>query len=320
MQYTDYYEVLGVKRDASQDDIKRAYRTLARKYHPDVSTEADAATRFGQIGEAWEVLQDPEKRAAYDELGANWQAGQDFKPPPDWNQGWEFRGDGEFDGFDSGHFSDFFETLFGNTGGRDSSRAQRPFNSAGEDHHAKIIIDLENSYSGSTRGITLRAAEYSKNGQVETKERTLNIKIPKGVRQGQTIRLAGQGGPGFNGATPGDLYLEIEFNPHRYYRVEGADVYFDLPVTPWEAALGGKIKVNIPSGTVELKIPKNSVQGRTLRLKGHGLPAKKKGDFYVVLQISLPPADNEKSVSAYETMKNTFDYNPRAGLGGIDGT
>jgi curved DNA-binding protein len=315
MQYTDYYAALGIKRDADQEEIKRAYRKLARKYHPDVSTTTDNAARFNQIGEAWEVLQDPEKRAAYDELGANWQAGQDFRPPPDWNRGWEFRGDGGSEGFGASEFSDFFETLFGRTGGTDFSRAPKRSRGTGEDHHAKIIISLEDSYSGATRGITLRAAEYSRNGKIETKERTLNVKIPKGVRQGQTIRLAGQGGPGLGGASPGDLYLEIGINPHRYYRVEGSDVYLDLPIAPWEAALGDTVKVPIPSGVIDLKIPKGSEQGRVLRLKGRGLPAKKAGDFFVVIQISLPPADSKKAEAAYETLKNNFDFNPRAGLG-----
>lgn len=317
MQYTDYYEVLGLKRDATHDEIKRAYRNLARKYHPDVSSESDAAARFHDIGEAWEVLQDPEKRAAYDELGSNWQAGQDFKPPPDWNQGWEFSGAdfGRSDDFGSGDFSDFFEALFGRQGAEEFSRPRRPARGKGEDHHAKIAIDLDDSYQGATRGITLRVADYSEDGKIETRNRTLNVKIPKGVRQGQKIRLAGQGGPGFGGAPAGDLYLEMEFNRHRYYRVEGADVYLDLPVAPWEAALGAKVKIPTPSGLVDLKIPKGSVQGRTLRLKGRGLPSRKPGDLYVVLQITLPPADGEKAVAAYETMKRNFDFNPRTGLG-----
>lgn len=316
MQYTDYYEILGVKRDASQDEIKKSYRKLARKYHPDISTESDAATRFGQIGEAWEVLQDPEKRASYDELGSNWQAGQDFRPPPGWNAGREFRGGGVggSDGFDSSDFSDFFETLFGRAGG-DFGHTRRPSRTTGEDHHAKIVINLEDSYHGATRGITLRAAEYSETGRVETKERTLNVKIPKGVRQGQKIRLAGQGAPGLGGASSGDLYLEIDFNPHRHYRVEGADVYLDLPVAPWEAALGAKVKVPLPSGKIDLTIPEGSVQGRTLRLKGKGLPSKKEGDFYVVVHITLPPADSATSKEAYESMKDSFDFNPRSGLG-----
>ena len=331
MEYTDYYQVLGIGRDAKQDEIKKAYRKLARKYHPDVSKEPDAGAKFKEIGEAYAVLRDPEKRAAYDQLGANWQAGQDFRPPPDWNQGWEFRGGGKgyddgfgsgggAEGFDAGGFSDFFETLFGGGGrgfggGGGFGGAQGAYRARGEDHHAKIVIDLEDAYQGATRAITLRAADYADDGRVTTRERTLNVKIPKGIRQGQQIRLAGQGGPGMGGSDSGDLYLEVEFNPHRHYRVEGADVYLNLPVAPWEAALGAKITVPTPSGKVGLKVPKGSSQGRTLRLKGRGIPSKKVGDLYVVLQIALPAADSKKAKEAYEAMKSELDFNPRAGLG-----
>jgi curved DNA-binding protein len=325
MQYTDYYEVLGVGRDATQDEIKGAYRKLARKYHPDVSSEPDAVAKFKEVGEAYAVLRDPEKRAAYDQLGANWQAGQDFRPPPDWDAGWEFRGGeyGQDDGYgpggtgayDASQYSDFFETLFGGGAGGGFGGAQRAYRARGEDNHAKIVIDLEDAYRGASRAITLRAAEYADDGRVTTRERTLNVRIPQGIRQGQQIRLAGQGGPGAGGSPSGDLYLEVEFNPHRHYRVEGADVSLDLPVAPWEAALGAKIKVPTPSGTVSLKVPKNSAQGRTLRLKGRGIPSKKRGDLYVVLQITLPPADSKQAIEAYEAMKKSLDFNPRADMG-----
>jgi len=327
MQYTDYYEVLGVGRDATHDEIKKAYRKLARKYHPDVSKEPDAAAKFKEVGEAYAVLRDPEKRAAYDQLGANWKAGQDFRPPPDWGEGWEFRGGGfegaGFGGFggdygsaeyvDPNQFSDFFETLFGGRGGfRGEPRAYR---ARGEDAHAKIAIDLEDAYHGATRSISLRSAEYDEDGRVHTRTRTLNVKIPKGIRQGQQIRLAGQGGPGVGGSPAGDLYLEVEFNPHRHYRVDGADLFLDLPVTPWEAALGAKVKVPTPAGSLNVKIPKGSAQGRRLRLKGRGIPAKKPGDLYVVLQVALPPADSKKAEKVYEEMKKQLDFNPRVDMG-----
>jgi curved DNA-binding protein len=332
MEYTDYYGVLGVGRDATQDEIKKAYRKLARKYHPDVSSEPEASTRFKEIGEAYAVLRDPEKRAAYDQLGSNWQAGQDFRPPPDWNQGWEFRGGGHgghgddygsvggAEGFDASQFSDFFETLFGGGGrgfggGGGFGGAERAYRARGEDHRAKIVIDLEDAYQGANRAITLRSAEYDAEGRIRDRERTLNVKIPKGVRQGQQIRLAGQGGPGVGGSDSGDLYLEVEFNPHRHYRVEGADVYLDLPVAPWEAALGAKITVPTPSGKVGLKVPKGSGQGKKMRLKGRGIPSKKAGDLYVVLQLMLPPADGSDAEKAYEAFRDEFDFNPRAGLG-----
>jgi len=242
MEYADYYKVLGIGRDAKQDEIKKAYRKLARKHHPDVSSEPNAATKFKEVGEAYAVLRDPKKRAAYDQLGSNWQAGQDFRPPPDWNQGWEFRGGGYdsdeghgpgggTESFGANQFSDFFETLFGG-GGVGFGGPQRAYRARGEDHHAKIVIDLEDAFNGATRPITLGAAEYAADGRVGTRERTVNVKIPKGIRQGQQIRLSGQGGAGLGRSQSGDLYLEIEFNPHRHYRVEGADVYLDLAVAP----------------------------------------------------------------------------------------
>jgi len=320
MQYTDYYEVLGVPRDATQADIKRAYRKLAREHHPDVSDDADAAAKFKEVGEAYAVLKDPEKRAAYDQLGANWKAGQDFRPPPGWDAGFEYSGGfdpgvGGAGGVDPSQFSDFFETLFGGARGAGRGAGRGGFRARGGDHHAKIVVDLEDAYHGATRALTLRAAELTDDGHVTTKERTLNVRIPKGIRQGQQIRLAGQGEPGMGGAEAGDLYLEVEFSPNPRYRVERADVYMDLPVAPWEAALGASIRVPTPSGTVGLKVPAGSNPGRTLRLKGRGIPAKTPGDLYVVLQVVLPPADTKKARSAYEAMKKDLDFDPRPGWG-----
>ena len=319
MEYKDYYKIMGVARDATQDEIKRAYRKLARKYHPDVSKEADAEQKFKEVGEAYEVLKDPEKRAAYDQLGANWQAGQDFRPPPGWDAGFEFSGGG-YTGADSAAFSDFFESLFGQRGGfrgagMGAGMGGGGFHMRGEDHHAKILIDLEDAYKGSTRTLSLRVPEVDAQGHVRTRERTLNVRIPKGIRQGQQIRLAGQGAPGVGSGAQGDLYLEVEFNPHSLYRVEGRDVYLDLPLAPWEAALGAKVKVPTPDGAVDLSIPPNSKAGRKLRLKGRGIPGKSPGDFYVVLQIALPPADTEKARELYKKMQQELAFNPRAGLG-----
>ena len=278
-----------------------------------MSDEADADTKFKQIGEAHEVLKDTEKRAAYDQLGANWQAGQDFSPPPDWNEG--LRTDGGQVHVDPEQFSDFFATLFGGARAGGGASARGPFRARGEDQHARIVIDLEDSYQGATRALKFRAVEFTDDGQLSPRERTLNVRIPKGVRQGQQIRLAGQGGPGLGGAEPGDLYLEVEFRPHPLYRVDRADVYLDLPVAPWEAALGASISVPTPSGRVDLKIPASSAQGRKLRLRGRGIPSKKAGDLYVVLQIALPPADSEESRRAYEQMRDELTFDPRAGLG-----
>jgi curved DNA-binding protein len=309
MEFKDYYGVMGVARDATQDEIKRAYRKLARKYHPDVSKEPDAEARFKELGEAYEVLRDPEKRAAYDQLGANWKAGQEFRPPPDWDAGFEFSG-----GYrDTGAFSDFFESLFGRAG---AHHAGGPgFSARGEDHHARILIDLEDAFHGATRTITLHAPQIDAQGHVRTRERTLHVRIPRGIRQGQHIRLAGQGTPGFGGGGAGDLYLDVEFKPHRLYRVEGRDLYLELPLAPWEAALGARVKVPTPEGIVDLTIPAGSTAGRKLRLKGRGIPGKSPGDLYVVLQIALPPAESENARRIYRTMEQEMAFNPRTGLG-----
>lgn len=314
MEYKDYYKIMGLAREASQDDIKRSYRKLARKYHPDVSKEADAEAKFKELGEAYEVLKDPEKRAAYDQLGANWQAGQDFRPPPNWAEGFEFSGGG-FTSGDAGAFSDFFEQLFGKAGFHTSGKATRGGPAGGQDSHAKIHINLEDSFLGATRGITLSAPEMDAQGHVQVKHRTLNIKIPKGIKEGQHIRLTGQGHPGEGGGKTGDLFLEIAFNKHPFYRVSEADIYLDLPVSPWEVALGTKIKVPTPEGSVDLKIPPNSKQGSKLRLKGRGLPGQVPGDLYVVLQITLPPAETEKAKAAYQKLQQELDFNPRKSLG-----
>jgi curved DNA-binding protein len=316
MQYKDYYKIMSLSRDASQDEIKRAYRKLARKYHPDVSKEADAEAKFKELGEAYEVLKDPEKRAAYNQLGANWKSGQDFKPPPNWDEGFEFKGGG-FTGGDAGDFSDFFEQMFGRAGfqsaytGRQAGEHLR-----GQDSHAKIHIDLEDSYRGATRNISLSTPEMNAQGQLQVKHRSLNVKIPKGVKPGQHIKLAGQGNPGLGSGQAGDLFLEIAFNNHPLYRVSETDVYLDLPVTPWEAALGAKIKVPTPEGSVDLKIPPNSRQGSKLRLAGRGLPTKVPGDFFVMLQIVLPPANTEQAKEVYQNMQQALDFNPRQFMGG----
>ena len=311
MEFKDYYDIIGVKRGATQDEIKRAYRKLARKYHPDVSKEADAEQRFKEIGEAYEVLKDPEKRAAYDQLGANWQAGQDFRPPPDWDQGFEFHGGG-FTDADAAEFSDFFESLFGRGFGR---QGRREFHARGDNTFARISIDVEDAYDGATRAITLKHSELGADGRPRVRERTLNVRIPRGVRQGQHIRLAKQGGPGMGKGEAGDLFLEVEFKPHPLYRVEGTDVFVDLPVAPWEAALGATIQVPTPSGKVDMKIPPNSSAGRKLRLKGRGIPAKQPGDLYVVLKIVLPRADTEAARRAYAELEQVTQFKPRAGLG-----
>ena len=320
MQYKDYYETLGVPRTATQDDIKKSFRKLARKYHPDVSKLPDAEKRFKELNEANEVLKDPEKRAAYDQMGSNWKAGQEFSPPPNWDDGFEFRGGdaaGGAAGFDA---SDFFESLFGRRA-RGGGGPRRAASLQGEDHHAKVLIDLEDAFHGAERSVTLRAPKVAPDGRVSLEERRLDVHIPRGIRAGQHLRLAGQGAPGSGGAPAGDLYLEIEFKPHPRFRLDGSDVYVDLPLAPWEAALGATVEAPTPEGPVQLTIPKGSAAGRKLRLKGRGLPAAKAGntagDLYAVLTIALPPADPEKAREAYAAMASVFaDFDPRANRGG----
>ncbi len=318
MEFKDYYEIIGVKRDAAQNDIKRAYRKLARKYHPDVSKESNAEEKFKELGEAYEVLKDPEKRVAYDQLGADYKAGQNFNPPPDWNTGFEFNGGG-YTETNAAAFSDFFESLFGHdnkgAGSRQSHGREPQYHAPGEDHHAKILIELDDAFNGATRTITLQAPEINAQGHMLTRKRTLNVNIPKGVKQGQFIRLAGQGSPGSGKGKSGNLYLEINFKPHSFYHVEGKDIYLDLPVAPWEAALGTTVKTPTPEGTVDLKIPAGSTSGRKMRLKGRGIPAKVPGDLYVVLQLVLPPADTLQAEEFYRKMEQELAFKPRAGLG-----
>ncbi len=315
MEFKDYYRVMGVDRDATAAEIKGAYRKLARKYHPDVSKEADAEARFKEVGEAYAVLRDAEKRAAYDQLGADWKTGQEFRPPPDWDQGFEYHGG--MGAADASQFSDFFESLFGREGvkpGFDSPN-RRGFSARGEDTHAKILIDLDDAFKGSTRGFELKHTEVSADGRPQVKERKLNVQIPKGVRAGQHIRLAKQGAPGVGGGEAGDLYLEVGFKPHPYYHADGKDIYLDLPVSPWEAALGANIEVPTPGGAVNLKIPPKSQTGSRLRLKGRGLPGNDVGDLFVVLKIVVPTADSEDDRAAYRAYADAFDFDPRRAMG-----
>ena len=321
MEFKDYYEVLGVKRDATADEIKKSYRKLARKYHPDLSKEPDAEARMKELNEAHAVLSDPEKRAAYDNVGKGFQAGQEFRPPPNWDAGFEFTGGG-FSGAEGADFSDFFSELFGGRapgmgagmGGR-AGRARQSYQARGEDHHAKIELELEDAYRGASRTITLQVPQINDQGRVQVVPRTLDVRIPKGVREGQMIRLSGQGGPGYGGGPAGDLFLEVHFKPHERYRVEERDVYETLPISPWEAALGAQIKAPLPDGTVEVRIPEGSQTGRKLRLRGRGIPGDPPGDLYLVLEVAVPPADPPKARELYERMASELAFNPRKHLG-----
>jgi curved DNA-binding protein len=339
MRFKDYYEVMGVQRGATQDEIKRAYRKLARKFHPDVSKEKNAEDRFKELQEAYEVLKDPEKRAAYDQLGANWRQGQEFRPPPDWGKGFEFsRGAGGARGARGGmgegvDFSDFFSELFGSrspfgsartggapgggahAGGFDTGHAGRGFAAAGQDHVARVEIDLEDAYKGGTRTIDLRSPELTPDGHVTVKPRTLRVAIPAGVVEGQQIRLAGQGSPGIGGGPAGDLFLEVNFRPHPLFVVDGRDVTVNLPVAPWEAALGETVAVPTLGGSVEMKLPAGARAGQRLRLRGRGLPGPTPGDQYVVLRIVLPP-DSPQARDFFTRMKSELAFDPRAEIAG----
>lgn len=336
MEYKDYYGIMGVARDASAEDIKRAHRKLARRYHPDVSKEPDAKSRFQDISEAYEVLRDPDKRAAYDHLGAHWRSGQDFRPPPDWHTGQESPGPGFEWGASSARrptaqaaeFSDFFDVLFGRefqgagfAGGAPRGRAaggQRGMGGQrGQDHHARILIDLRDAFEGAARQVRLERRDAAAGG-VQAHE--IHFDVPKGIRPGQRIRLAGQGGPGSGGGPAGDLFLEVAFRPaapgEPAWRLEQHDLFLDLPVTPWEAALGAIVQVPTPTGWVELSIPPHSPAGRKLRLRGRGLPASTPGDLYFVLQVSTPPAHTETERAFYRDMATRFTaFDPRSPWG-----
>ncbi|MCC6070119.1 DnaJ C-terminal domain-containing protein [Massilia sp. GCM10020059] len=309
MEYKDYYQTLGVEKSASADDIKKAYRKLVRKFHPDVSKATDAEKKTKELNEAYEVLGDAEKRAAYDELGRGHRPGQPFQPPPDWGSAYDF-------GAGGGGADDFFSDLFAHAGRRGGQRgAGAQFKMRGDDIHASISIPLQDAYHGASRTITLRVPERDAQGRVVTRDRSLSVNIPKGVTPGQQLRLAGQGHPGINGGAAGDLFLEVELQPDPRYRVEGRDVYENVPVAPWEAALGAQIDVPTPSGQVQVTVPAGSQPGRKLRLKGRGIPGHPPGDLYLILDLVLPPANDERARELYQKMAREMAFNPRAGIG-----
>ena len=314
MQFKDYYQVLGVARDAGADEIRKTFRRLARKYHPDVSKEADAAARMSEINEAHTVLSDPERRAAYDAIGQGHQAGERFTPPPDWDAGFEFTGRGA-PGMDAGEFSDFFSELFGNLG----RGARRPAHGAagqrarGDDHHAKIVLDIKDAWRGAQRRVTLKAPQLDEQGHLRVVERALDVKIPAGVKAGQVIRLAGQGAPGLGGGTAGDLLLEVHFAPHPRYRVDGVDLITELPLAPWEAALGAVVPVTLPDGsTLKVRVPAGAQGGQLLTVSGKGLPARTPGNLELQLRVLLPSGLDPRAKALYEQMAATLpDFDAR---------
>ncbi|WP_225781558.1 DnaJ C-terminal domain-containing protein [Xenophilus sp. Marseille-Q4582] len=326
MDFKDYYSALGVDRKASSDEIRKAYRKLARKYHPDVSHEADAERRMKEVNEAYEVLQDSEKRAAYDALAervargtpAGDGAGHGFTPPPGWDQGFDFsraRHGGTGGPADDADFSEFFSSLFGAAQRRQAQ--QRQARMRGDDQHATIEVDIATALRGGERLLQLQALELDAHGQPEVVQRTLQVRIPPGVRPGQLIRLAGQGLPGHGGEPAGDLFLEVKLAPDARYRVEGHDLTMKLPVTPSEAALGAQVRVPLPNGDeVEVTVPPHSRPGRKLRLKDRGFPGKVPGHLYLELELALPPADSDAARAAYEALaRASTAFDPRRSLG-----
>ena len=307
MEFRDYYQTLGVARDAPADEVKKAYRKLARKYHPDVSKEPEAGKRMQEVNEAYEVLADPEKRAAYDQLGRGYRPGQDFRPPPGWDAGMEFSGH-EFSGAEAAQFSDFFSEIFGRMGGRAARSAS---GAHGNDHHARILLELEDAFTGAERQLSLRVPRLDGEGRVILEARTLNVKIPQGIREGQIIRLAGQGAAGMGGGKPGDLLLEVGFKPHARLRPDGRDLRLSLPVAPWEAALGAVVPVDLPGATLNVRIPAGAQTGRLLRVRGKGIPCTPPGDLYIDIRIVVPPASTPEAKELYATMAREMAFDPR---------
>ena len=315
MKFKDYYRIMDVAPDASADDIKTAYRKLARKYHPDVNKAASAKQSFTDLGEANEVLKDPAKRAAYDRMRAGgWKDGQDIETPPppqDFSQ-FSDTEDGSAD-----HFSDFFQSLFGRGSprGRHGGFGRTAFHQRGEDIHYQLEISVEESYHGGKRDIRLQTPSIGEHGHVEAKERRLTVTIPKGVLPGTHLRLRGQGQPGESSELNGDLYLEIAFTPHHLYRIDGKNLSIDVPITPWEAVLGAQVSVPTLGGPVVATIPPDTQNGQKLRLKGRGLPGDPAGDQYLSLTITVPATSSDKAKELYRALAKESSFNPRSKLG-----
>jgi len=322
VKYHDYYDTLGLDRTASPEEIHSAYRKLARKFHPDVNKSKEAEDRFKEINEAYEVLKDPEKRKRYDTLGNNWQAGQDFTPPPGWEgfgrTGGGFGG-GPGGGFTSfrfedlgGGFSDFFEQLFGGFGAADGF-TRAPQSHKGEDQEAIVTVSLEDAYFGGRKSINLEQTETDEYGRTRSKRRNFEVNLPSGVTDGYRLRLAGQGGEGGGNAPKGDLYLVIKIAEHPTFRVKGSDLEVDVPVTAWEAALGSKIDVPIVGGTAAVSLAAGTASGKRLRLKGKGLKKSKggTGDLYAIVSVTVPSQLTAEERELFERLAETSTFNPR---------
>ncbi|MCC4270083.1 DnaJ domain-containing protein [Marinobacter nauticus] len=317
MDFKDYYAVLGVSESATPEEIKKAYRKLARKYHPDVSKEADASDRFKDVGEAYEVLKDPEKRAEYDQLRKyGTRDDGSFQPPPGWQSASGFGGGGYTEA-DARQFSDFFEEIFGGgrRGGFGGGGFRQSMRMRGEDVHARLALFLEEAFNGCEKQVSFTVHEPDDQGRLIPRQKILKVKIPAGMREGQHIRLKGQGAPGVGGGESGDLFIEVELAPHPHFSIEGRDVLVTVPISPWEAALGATVTVPTVSGKVNVKVPKGATSGRKLRLKGKGFPGKHPGDQIVVLQVAMPEQHTAEAEALYEKLAELEKgFNPRSKL------
>jgi len=310
MKYKDYYKALGVERNASADDIKKAYRKLAHKFHPDVSKEKDAKEKFQEVGEAYETLKNPEKRAAYDQLGSGFEAGQDFRPPPDWSEQFG-RGGKTQGGFDEADLADLFAGL---SGGRRGGRFPMP----GQDFEVDTRITLEQAASGTEVELNLNVVEHDEHGVPRRVPKTLRVRVPKGTVEGQRLRIPGKGGKGLDGGRDGDLFLNISFAPHRLFRASGHDLYVDLPLTPWEAVLGASVEVPTLDGTVRLKIPAGTKAGQQLRLSKRGLARREgEGDLYAVVQITVPATPTARERELFQQLADESKFDPRSHFAGV---
>ncbi len=328
VEYKDYYKLLGVTKSATKEEISKAFKKLARKHHPDLNpNDPEAEKKFKEINEAYEVLKDPEKRKLYDSLGPNWQHGQNFQRPSGFQGGGYSYGGGQQ--FDAGAFSDFFETIFGGAGGRahferggggfggfggfGGGGAYSPGPSRGSDANATLELTLEEAYRGGNKAITLQEQTIGPDGSPRLGTKTLSVNIPAGVREGGKIRLSGQGNPGRAGGKPGDLYLKVKILPHSLFKLEEGNVILDLPLAPWEAALGTKVRVPTLDGAVEMNIPAGSSSGRKLRLAGKGLGGRdKRGDQLVRLMIQVPPKVTDEQRALWEQLAEKSDFSPRS--------
>lgn len=313
MEFKDYYKILGVDADADDKSIKAAYRKLARKYHPDVSSEEDAEHKFKEVSEAYEVLRDKEKRAEYD-VARQYGGARGFEPPPGWQGGAAGSG---FQGDFQGGFSDFFEEVFGQAGhGSRQGYSRQHFTRRGEDIELALAIFLEDAFKGESRTISYEVPSFDERGRLTREARTLKVKIPAGVTEGERIRLKGQGAPGIGDAPAGDLYLHIRFAPHPLYLVEGSDLTITVPVAPWEAALGCKLTVPTLEGDISLTVPANSQNGKRMRVRGKGLGrADKRGDLYVVLRVTMPESASQQEQTLWQQLAAASNFDPRRNWG-----